>query len=108
VAAAVSSRLRPGSGARTGPLALVDVDAVELPTDEWVRVKTLLSGICGSDLATVEGKSSMYFEPWISFPFVPGHEVLGMTPDGQRVVLEPVLGHEARGFDPPFPGAASG
>ena len=52
----------------------------------------LLSGICGSDLATVDGKSSRYFDPLVSFPFVPGHEVFGELEDGTRVVLEPVLG----------------
>lgn len=108
MAAAVSSRLRPGSGATTGPLDLVDTKPPELPGPGWVRVRTLLAGICGSDLATVEGRSSRYFEPWVSFPFIPGHEALGVTEDGRRVVLEPVLGHEARGFAPPFPGAAPG
>ena len=108
VAAAISSRIRPGSGASTGPLALVEADDIELPGPGWRRVGTRLAGICGSDLATVDGKSSRYFEPWVSFPFVPGHEVVGDRDDGVRVVLEPVLGHEARGFQPPFPGAAPG
>jgi threonine dehydrogenase-like Zn-dependent dehydrogenase len=107
-AAAVSSRLRPGSGASTGPLTLVDTSPPELPGPGWERVRTRLSGICGSDLTTVDGQSSRYFEPWVSFPFVPGHEVVGTTTDGRRVVLEPVLGHEARGFEPPFAGAAPG
>lgn len=108
VAAAVSSRLRPGTGARSGPLRLVEGEAPELPAEGWHRVTTRLAGICGSDLATVEGHSSRYFEPWISFPFVPGHEVVGQLADGSRVVLEPVLGHEARGFEPPFANAAPG
>lgn len=108
VAAAISSRIRPGSGAGTGPLTLVDGEPVELPGPGWHRVSTRLAGICGSDLATVDGRSSRYFEPWVSFPFVPGHEVVGMRDDGVRVVLEPVLGHEARGFTPPFPDAAPG
>ncbi|MDH3293277.1 MAG: zinc-binding dehydrogenase [Acidimicrobiia bacterium] len=107
-AAALSSRIRPGSGASTGPLHLVERDPFDLPGEGWHRVTTLLSGICGSDLATVEGKSSRYFEPWVSFPFVPGHEVVGRLDDGSRVVLEPVLGHAARGFEPPFDGAAPG
>ncbi len=106
--AAVSSRLRPGAGARVGPLNLVDTDPPELPGDDWVHVWPRLTGICGSDLATVEGRSSRYFEPYVSFPFTPGHEVVGELADGQRVVIEPVLGHEARGFEPPFPGAAPG
>ena len=107
-AAAVSSRLRPGSGARTGPLALVEGEPPELPGEGWHRVTTVLAGICGSDLATVDGRSARYFEPWVSFPFVPGHEVVGRLDDGSRVVLEPVLGHAARGFDPPFADAAPG
>ncbi|MDH3678466.1 MAG: zinc-binding dehydrogenase [Acidimicrobiia bacterium] len=107
-AAAVSSRLRPGSGARTGPLALVEADPPDLPGGGWHRVATILAGICGSDLATVDGRSARYFEPWVSFPFVPGHEVVGRLDDGSRVVLEPVLGHAARGFEPPFAEAAPG
>ena len=39
---------------------------------------------------------------------MPGHEVVGRLHDGTRVVLEPVLGPEARGEEPPFPGAAPG
>ncbi len=108
VAAAISSRIRPGSGATTGPLSLVEPSEPELPGPGWHRVSTRLAGICGSDLATVEGRSARYFEPWVSFPFIPGHEVVGDREDGVRVVLEPVLGHEARGFEPPFPGAAPG
>ncbi|MEM8925840.1 MAG: zinc-binding dehydrogenase [Actinomycetota bacterium] len=107
-AAAISSRFRPGSGARTGPLTLVETDPPDLPGEGWHRVSTILTGICGSDLATVDGRSARYFEPWISFPFILGHEVVGRLDDGTRVVLEPVLGHEARGFEPPFEGAAPG
>ena len=44
----------------------------------------------------------------MSFPFVPGHEVVGELDDGTRVVIEPVLGHGARGFPLPFDGAAPG
>ncbi|MEL6981901.1 MAG: alcohol dehydrogenase catalytic domain-containing protein, partial [Actinomycetota bacterium] len=82
VAAAISSRIRPGSGAGPGPLNLIDAEPVELPGPGWHRVSTRLAGICGSDLATVDGKSSRYFEPWVSFPFVPGHEVVGDREDG--------------------------
>ena len=65
-------------------------------------------GICGSDLSMIEGHASTYFDDWVSFPFVPGHEVVGELDDGTTVVLEPVLGHAARGFAPPFDGAAPG
>lgn len=107
-AAAVASRLAPGAGAGVGPLRLVDTDPPELPGAGWHRVRPRLTGICGSDLATVEGRSSRYFEPLVSFPFIPGHEVVGDLEDGRRVAIEPVLGPAARGEAPPFPGAAPG
>ena len=100
--------ISPSTAARIGPLELVSDDAPDLPGEGWRRVRPLLTGICGSDLSTVEGHASTYFDDWISFPFVPGHEVVGLLDDGTRVVLEPVLGHEARGFAPPFEGAAPG
>jgi threonine dehydrogenase-like Zn-dependent dehydrogenase len=102
------SPLSPATAARYGPLELVKDDPPDLPGPGWHRVRPLLTGICGSDLSTVEGHASTYFDDWISFPFVPGHEVVGLLDDGTRVVIEPVLGHEARGFPPPFPGAAPG
>ena len=107
-AAAVAGRLAPGSGARFGPLDLSDIDEPELPGPGWHRVRPRLTGICGSDLATIDGHSSRYFEPIVSFPFVPGHEVVGELDDGTRVVLEPVLACAARGIDPPCDSCANG
>jgi threonine dehydrogenase-like Zn-dependent dehydrogenase len=100
-AAMVAGALRPGRGARYGPLDLRDVDPPELHGPDWVRVRPRLSGICGSDLATLDGRSSRYFEPIVSFPFVPGHEVVGELDDGSRVVLVPVLTCATRGINPP-------
>ena len=102
------SSVSPATAARVGPLQLVTDDPPKLPGPGWHRVRPLLTGICGSDLSTVEGHASTYFDDWISFPFVPGHEVVGLLDDGTRVALEPVLGHEARGARPPFEGAAPG
>ena len=78
----------------------------ELPAGDWHRVYPRLTGICGSDLATVDGRSARYFDDYVSFPFVLGHEIVGELADSRRVVVEPVLGHAARGFDPPFEGTA--
>ena len=108
VAARVVSELRSGGGSRVGPLRLADIDDADLPAPDWQRVKPRLAGICGSDLATIDGRSSRYFEPIVSFPFVPGHEVVGDLQDGNRVVLEPVLRCEARGIDPPCESCAAG
>jgi threonine dehydrogenase-like Zn-dependent dehydrogenase len=99
-AARIAGTLAPGRGAKVGPLKLVDVDAPALPGPDWHVVRPRLAGICGSDLATVDGMSSRYFEPIVSFPFIPGHEVVGELDDGTRVVVEPVLHCAVRGIDP--------
>ena len=92
------------------PLRLYDGAPPEVPSGGgWARVRPRLSGICGSDLATVTGRSSFYFASLISMPFTPGHEVVGdllddcdgpdgELPAGSRVVIAPVLGCDARGL----------
>jgi len=107
-AAMVAGTLRPGRGARYGPLSLRDVDELELPAGDWLRLRPRLSGICGSDLATIDGRSSRYFEPIVSFPFTPGHEVVGDLEDGRRVVVVPVLTCSTRGVEPPCASCSAG
>jgi threonine dehydrogenase-like Zn-dependent dehydrogenase len=113
-AANLASRLSPGGGAKVGPLRLRSIDPPALPGPDWVEVMPRLAGICGSDLATIDARSSRYFEPIVSFPFVPGHEVVadlrepfGDIPAG-RVVIEPVLGCVTRGIDPVCDACARG
>jgi threonine dehydrogenase-like Zn-dependent dehydrogenase len=89
-------------------LHLGDVPEPELPARDWVRVMPTLSGICGSDLAAIGGHASLYLDPLTSYPFVPGHEVVGTLDDGSRVVIEPALGCKVRGIDPPCPRCAEG
>ncbi len=103
-ASRVASLLGSGRGAGIGPLQLLDAEPTELPGQDWFHLRPLLSGICGSDLATLDGRSSRYFEDMVSFPFVPGHEVVGILDEGgvdhaghalapgTRAVIEPVLG----------------
>jgi len=107
-AARLASEIEPGRGARFGPLRLKEVDEPALPGSGWLRVRPRLCGICGSDLATVDGRSSRWFESVVSFPFTPGHEVVGDTDDGRRVVIEPVLGCATRGVEPRCPACALG
>lgn len=87
------------------PLRLVNRDEPVLPAEGWGRVAPRLAGICGSDLATLSGRTSFYFTPLVSMPFVPGHEVVGDLfddvgdiPAGTRVVIDPVLSCAARGL----------
>lgn len=89
------------------PLRLVHRDPPQVKHDGWVRVRPRLSGICGSDLATLSGHASLYLSAVVSMPFVPGHEVVGETlddapglPAGSRVVLDSVLACAARGLEP--------
>jgi threonine dehydrogenase-like Zn-dependent dehydrogenase len=110
-----SRRIKSLETSRLSPLQLEDAPDPVLPTPQWVRVKPLLSGICGSDLGTLSSENSPYFSPITSPPFVMGHEVVGEVAEdnsgfraGERVVLEPALGCAVRGIDPPCPYCASG
>ena len=92
-------------------IQLTDLPPPPLPTTEWVRIKPRLTGICGSDLSTIACKGSPYFSPFVSTPFVLGHELVGEVVEtgnavprqwksGTRVVLEPALGCAVRGIVP--------
>ncbi len=102
---ALSKALAPvssSSALNLGPLKLKDIDPLSKPANEgWERILPRLSGICGSDLSTLSGKTSRYFEPLVSFPFVMGHEIVANNEKGERVVVDAVLGHAARGLKPP-------
>ncbi|HEY7628091.1 MAG TPA: zinc-binding dehydrogenase [Ilumatobacteraceae bacterium] len=99
-AARLAGALAPGRGAAVGPLSLESEELLPLPGPEWLRLTPLLSGICGSDLALIDGTASAYFDPLVSYPFTPGHEVVARTDDDRRVVLVPVLHCAIRGIDP--------
>jgi threonine dehydrogenase-like Zn-dependent dehydrogenase len=115
-ARALSGRLPSVAAASAAPLRLVTRGGLEQRSG-WARVRPRLTGICGSDLATVTGRSSFYFSSLVSLPFVPGHEVVGdllddvrtprgALPAGTRVVIAPVLACAARGL-PPCAGCAA-
>lgn len=101
---------RPGIGtSRLGVVRLTEVEPPPLPSPEWTRVRPILSGICGSDLATITAQGSPYFSPLTSTPFVFGHEVVGVVYEtganvtlvrtGDRVCLAPPLHCAIRGID---------
>ncbi len=100
------------------PVALRDISPSNLPTQQWVRVAPHLTGVCGSDLATICAKGSPYLAPITSMPFVMGHEVVGTVietgrdvtrvAEGDRVVLHPALGCEVRGISPPCDACSQG
>src|SRR6059058_3597287 len=69
---------------------------VPRPGPGEVLVRTVLAGVCGSDTHAAAG-----LHPWISLPYVPGHEVVGVAAEtgagvssvqpGQRATVEPYL-----------------
>ena len=104
------------------PMALVDLPEPQLLGDDWLVLRTRVTGICGSDTKQVlmdfeDGTDNM-MTAFISFPQVLGHEVVatveqagpavGAVEAGERVVLYPNLGCRARGITPLCPACARG
>lgn len=97
---------------------LGDVDPPTLPGDRWVRIRTRMGGICGSDINVITLKASPSTSPFSSFPFVLGHENVGEVVEvggavrnvavGERVTANPLLCCEARGIEPPCEACATG
>jgi threonine dehydrogenase-like Zn-dependent dehydrogenase len=87
-----------------------DVDEPVLPNDQWVRIRTRLGGICGSDLNIITLGASPSTSPFSSFPFILGHENVGDVIEvggrvrrvavGDRVVVNPLLSCTPRGIEP--------
>ncbi len=102
--------------ARDLPLAWVESDPRPLPGPQWVRVRTVAAGICGSDLGVLRASLSAQLSPFASFPAVLGHEGTGVIAEagadsgwspGTRVVVDPFLGCLVRG-NPPCRSCAAG
>ncbi|GAA5156220.1 zinc-binding dehydrogenase [Nocardioides marinquilinus] len=104
---AATGRLGSMVAGRVAPLRLITVDEPKVDRPGWARLRTRLSGVCGSDLGALSSRTSRYFTGVVSLPFVPGHEVVADLlddcddlPAGTRVVVDPVLTCSARGVDP--------
>jgi len=96
-----------------GGLSLRHVDPPALPADDWVRVRTLLGGLCGTDLSIIAQKQppNSILQAFSSMPMMLGHENVAVVDQvgpavekswlGRRVCVEPTLGCTARGIEPP-------
>jgi threonine dehydrogenase-like Zn-dependent dehydrogenase len=97
-----------------GPLATVRLDEIpepSLPSQEWVKIRTLLCGFCGSDQSLIFLRDSPTASPFTSFPCVLGHELCGEIVEtgsgvknfrvGELVTVAPHLNCVTRGIDPP-------
>ncbi len=108
----------------TGPLSMLrlrELPVPELPAADWVRLRTILGGVCGTDLALVFQKNhpNTILQQFAAFPAVLGHEnvaiidavgpaVPGHWRTGMRVCVDPALGCAGRGIDPPCSQCAAG
>src|SRR5690606_15906977 len=89
VAGRVSERFFIGPHACT---RLGDVEPPKLPGDRWVRIRTRMGGICGSDINVITLKASPSTSPFSSFPFVLGHENVGEIVEVGRAVRSVAVG----------------
>jgi len=97
---------------------IVDIPEPEIPSEDWVKIKTVYCGFCGSDLNLILLHDSPTASPFTSFPCITGHEIVGEIVKagsgvrnfsaGDRVALNPVLGCSARGITPPCVGCRNG
>lgn len=106
----------------TTPCALLEVPDAKPLRPDWLVIRPLLTGICGSDskqiLLDFEGDSDSAMSGLCSFPQVLGHEVVAevveLGPEaerfdvGARVVLNPWLSCAPRGVAPICPACESG
>jgi threonine dehydrogenase-like Zn-dependent dehydrogenase len=118
--AALAARLgpRPALGGWS-LLSLREVARPSSPGADWVRLRTLRTGICGSDVKEVllQAAADNPLSGVVSFPHVPGHEVVAQVEEagsdsglrqGQLVALDPWVGCRARGLQDLCPACASG
>jgi threonine dehydrogenase-like Zn-dependent dehydrogenase len=94
------------------PMALIDMPEPKLPANDWLVMRTVLCGICGSDAkqAFLKGARDNPVTALISFPHVLGHEMVGVVESvgpavssrrpGDRIVVNPWLSCEPRGIEP--------
>lgn len=91
------------------PVKLKDVPEPTLPNEDWVIIKTKMSGFCASDMSAIMMADSPTMTPFASFPFILGHENAGVIyqrganvsgfSEGDRVAVNPGLSCEARGME---------
>jgi threonine dehydrogenase-like Zn-dependent dehydrogenase len=105
---------------RVAPVTLEEIPDARVRGDQWVVVRPMLTGICGSDQKQVQlkGHFDNPISGIISFPHVLGHESTGVVAEvgqavthvrpGDRVVINPWLSCEPRGIAPVCGACAAG
>jgi len=105
---------------RFAPVVLEDIPEARVRGDNWVVVRPMLTGICGSDQKQVllKGHFDNPISGVISFPHVLGHESAGIVAEvgcgvtrvqpGDRIVINPWLSCQPRGITPVCAACAEG
>lgn len=106
---------------RLSGLKLTHVPVPALPGPRWVRLRTRLGGICGTDLSSIMQKAhpASILQVFSSLPAVLGHENVSVIEEvgpevdsqwrpGDRVVVESALSCSPREIDPPCRHCAEG
>jgi threonine dehydrogenase-like Zn-dependent dehydrogenase len=105
---------------RWSGLRMARVAVPALPNGQWVRLRPILGGICGTDLAAIQQRNhpASVLQVFSSFPAMLGHENLSIVEQvgpevaqwkpGDRVVVEPTLSCVPRGIDPPCANCTAG
>ncbi len=101
-------------------LRLQRIPAPALPSPRWVRLRPILGGVCGTDLAAIFQRHhpASILQVFSSFPAVLGHENVSLVDEvgpgvtrwqpGDRVVVEPSLSCAAREIEPVCAACAQG
>ena len=92
---AIHAGMRRAWSPRLAPLHRVELECPVARAPGWLRVDVRQSGICGTDLRLVTGEDSLYLEPEATYPFVPGHELVGEMEKGSSVEPGTVVGGTA-------------
>src|SRR5699024_11121402 len=88
-------------------LSLQQVKEPTLPHKDWLKIKPVYAGVCGSDMGAILYKTSPALTPFNSFPSILGHEVVGVVTEvgedvknvevGERITIDPYINCEVRG-----------
>ena len=90
-------------------LDLEEVPDLNLINKNWVKIQVKIGGICGSDMNFLLLKGSTVLSNFVSFPSIPGHEIVGVVTEigenvdnvkiGDRVIIDESCGCEVRGLE---------
>ncbi len=94
----------------TKTIQIVDIPEPTLPSLDWVKIRTVYCGFCGSDMNLILLHDSPTASPFTSFPCITGHEAVGEIVEtgagvqgfkaGDLVAINPILGCETRDISP--------